>query len=72
MASLEVLLRGRTSFVIAHRLSTIRSASRIVVLAEGGIAEIGTYRELVERGGLFARMHNTQFGLVEDGRKSVG
>lgn len=72
MAALEVLLRGRTSFVIAHRLSTIRSASRIVVLADGGIAEIGTYRELVERGGLFARMHNTQFGLVEDERKSVG
>jgi ATP-binding cassette subfamily B protein/subfamily B ATP-binding cassette protein MsbA len=72
MASLEVLLRGRTSFVIAHRLSTIRSASRIVVLQDGGIAEIGSYRELVERGGLFARMHNTQFGLLEDGRKSVG
>jgi len=72
MASLEVLLRGRTSFVIAHRLSTIRTASRIVVLRDGGIAEIGTYRELVERGGHFARMHNTQFGLVDDGRKSVG
>ena len=72
MTSLDLLLRGRTSFVIAHRLSTIRSASRIVVLRDGGIAEIGSYQELVDRGGHFARMHNTQFGLVDDGRKSVG
>ena len=43
MRSLDKLLVGRTSFVIAHRLSTIRSASRIVVLRDGGIAEIGAY-----------------------------
>jgi len=72
MQSLTGLLHGRTSFVIAHRLSTIRSASRIIVLRDGGIAEIGNYRELVARDGYFARLHNSQFGLVDDGRESVG
>ena len=72
MQSLEKLLAGRTSFVIAHRLSTIRSASRIVVLRDGGIAEIGTYDELVARGGYFARLHGTQFGLASERRETVG
>jgi ATP-binding cassette subfamily B protein/subfamily B ATP-binding cassette protein MsbA len=61
--SLDRLLRGRTSFVIAHRLSTIREASRILVLRDGGIAEIGTYEELVARRGHFARLHAAQLGL---------
>lgn len=72
MQSLERLVRGRTSFVIAHRLSTIRNASRVVVLRDGGIAEIGTYDELVARGGIFARMHGTQLGLVTERRETVG
>jgi ATP-binding cassette subfamily B protein/subfamily B ATP-binding cassette protein MsbA len=72
MASLERLLRGRTSFVIAHRLSTVRSADRILVLRDGDIAEVGTYDELVARRGYFARLHATQFGLEEAGRESVG
>ncbi|MEW6268672.1 MAG: ABC transporter ATP-binding protein [Thermodesulfobacteriota bacterium] len=72
MRSLDRLLAGRTSFVIAHRLSTIRSASRILVLRDGGIAEVGTYDELVARRGYFARLHATQFGLEEAGRESVG
>lgn len=72
MRSLEKLLAGRTSFVIAHRLSTIRSASRIVVLRDGGIAEVGSYDELVARGGYFARLHDTQFGLADDRRETVG
>jgi ATP-binding cassette subfamily B protein len=71
MGSLTRLLHGRTSFVIAHRLSTIRRADRIVVLSEGGIAEMGTYDELVAQNGYFARLHNTQFGLVDDRRESV-
>lgn len=72
MRSLDELLGGRTSFVIAHRLSTIRSASRIVVLRDGGIAEVGTYDELVARGGYFARLHGTQFGLTGERRETVG
>ena len=72
MQSLERLLHGRTSFVIAHRLSTIRSATRVVVLRDGGVAEIGTYDELVARGGIFARMHGTQFGLGPERRETVG
>jgi ATP-binding cassette subfamily B protein/subfamily B ATP-binding cassette protein MsbA len=72
MDSLTHLLHGRTAFVIAHRLSTIRNASRIVVLREGGIVEMGSYDELVALDGYFARLHNTQFGLVDDGRESVG
>ncbi|MBM4243964.1 MAG: ABC transporter ATP-binding protein [Deltaproteobacteria bacterium] len=71
MRSLDELLVGRTSFVIAHRLSTIRSASRVVVLRDGGIAEIGTYDELVATGGYFARLHTTQFGLADDRRETV-
>ena len=62
MASLEQLMRGRTSFVIAHRLSTVRRASRILVLRDGGVAEIGAFDELMERRGLFAHLHETQFG----------
>ena len=51
-----MLLKGRTSFVIAHRLSTVAGADRIYVVKDGQIAESGSSRELMERGGLFARM----------------
>ena len=59
--ALEVLLRGRTSFVIAHRLSTIRDADRIVVMNEGEIAEIGSHDELIERGGVYADLYRMTF-----------
>ncbi len=55
-AALEAAIRGRTTLVIAHRLSTVRRADRIVVLEEGGVAEIGTWDELVARGGAFAEL----------------
>ncbi|HET7730056.1 MAG TPA: ATP-binding cassette domain-containing protein, partial [Usitatibacter sp.] len=60
-AALEELMRGRTTIVVAHRLSTIESADRIVVLAQGRIVEIGTHRELLERGGMYAGLHRLQF-----------
>ncbi len=58
--SLASLSHGRTTLVIAHRLATIRNADRIVVVAEGGIAESGTHAELVARGGLYADLHAAQ------------
>ena len=59
--ALDKLMRGRTSIVIAHRLSTIEHASRIVVLEGGRVAEQGTHAELLERSGLYARLHALQF-----------
>jgi ATP-binding cassette subfamily B protein len=61
-ASLTELARGRTTLVIAHRLATIRDADRIVVVADGGIAEQGTHAMLLARGGLYRGLHAAQFG----------
>jgi len=54
------LVKGRTTFAIAHRLSTLRRADRLVVLDAGGIAEVGTHQELMEKKGHFYRMVETQ------------
>jgi ATP-binding cassette subfamily B protein len=54
--ALEQLSEGRTTIAIAHRLSTVRDADQIVVLDQGRVAEIGTYDELIVRGGRFAEL----------------
>ncbi len=59
----DTLSQGRTTLIIAHRLSTIRSASRIVSVADGVIAECGTHEELLEKGGIYAELYRTQQGL---------
>lgn len=55
------LMRDRTSFIIAHRLSTIRDADWILVMNEGDIVEQGKHEELLNRGGFYAEMYNSQF-----------
>lgn len=62
--ALERLLRGRTALVIAHRLSTIRSADLICVVQGGAIVEQGRHDELLARGGLYATLHQSQFGAA--------
>jgi ATP-binding cassette, subfamily B, bacterial len=59
--SLAELAENRTTLIIAHRLATIRDADRVLVVTKEGIAEDGSYSELVEADGLFARLHNIQF-----------
>ena len=59
--ALSELAKNRTTLIIAHRLATIRNANRIVVVTEEGIAEQGTHDELIEKGGLFANLHQVQF-----------
>ncbi len=59
--AMDNLMRGRTSFVIAHRLSTIRDADLILVLDHGDIVEQGTHEQLLELGGAYAKLYNSQF-----------
>ncbi len=63
-AALEVLMRGRTVLMIAHRLSTVKKADLICVLDQGRIVESGRHEELVAKGGLYTRLHRTQFGIA--------
>jgi ATP-binding cassette subfamily B protein len=59
--AMDNLMEGRTSFIIAHRLSTIRNADWILVMDEGDIVEQGKHEELLERGGFYAELYNSQF-----------
>ena len=58
--ALANLMRGRTVIVIAHRLSTIRRADRIVVIEQGQITEVGTHSDLMEKRGMYQRLHDLQ------------
>jgi ATP-binding cassette subfamily B protein len=58
---MEVLMKGRTSFIVAHRLSTIRRADRIVVIDNGRIVEIGSHTELLKLRGHYYRLYTQQF-----------
>ena len=63
--ALEEVMKGRTTFVIAHRLATIRNADRILVFEQGQVEEMGTFDELVAKGGRFAALARAQY-LVGD------
>ena len=65
-SALEDMMKGRTSIVIAHRLSTILKADRILVVKDGIIAEQGTHEELLELGGTYRDLFETQFRQAMD------
>ena len=60
-SAMDNLMKGRTSFVIAHRLSTIKNADIILVMKDGDIIEQGSHEELLEQGGFYADLYNSQF-----------
>ncbi len=59
--AMDKLMHGRTSFVIAHRLSTIKNSDLILVMKDGDIIESGNHEELLEKGGFYAELYNSQF-----------
>ncbi len=63
--TMDELMRDRTAFVIAHRLSTIENADVILVVDSGHIVESGTHRELIELGGLYSRIHASQYSVLK-------
>lgn len=62
--AMDELTKGRTSFVIAHRLSTIKNADLILVMNEGDVIEKGTHDELMQKGGFYSTLYNSQFAVV--------
>ena len=63
VSSLQALMKGRTTLIVAHRLTTIRQVSKIIVLDDGRVAEMGSHDQLVERGGYYARFTGGQVAL---------
>ena len=59
--AMDKLMENRTSFVIAHRLSTIKNSDLILVLKDGDVIESGTHEELLDKGGFYADLYNSQF-----------
>lgn len=59
--AMDELTQNRTSFVIAHRLSTIKNANLILVMKDGDVIESGTHDELMEKGGFYSELYNSQF-----------
>ena len=59
--AMDILTRGRTSFIIAHRLSTIKNADLILVMKDGDVIESGNHVELMAKGGFYAELYNSQF-----------
>ena len=59
--AMDNLMKGRTSFVIAHRLSTIKDADVILVMKDGNIIEQGSHEELLEKGGFYKNLYESQF-----------
>jgi ATP-binding cassette subfamily B protein len=58
---MDNLMKGRTSFIIAHRLSTIKNADIILVMDNGNIVEAGNHNELLQKGGKYSEIYNSQF-----------
>ncbi len=61
--AMDEIVKGRTSFVIAHRLSTIKNADIIFVLNNGDVVESGTHKQLMDKGGFYADLYNSQFNV---------
>lgn len=61
--AMDVLTKGKTSFIIAHRLSTIKNADLIIVMKDGEILEKGKHDELLKQNGFYAELYNSQFKL---------
>jgi len=59
--AMDTLMKGRTSFIIAHRLSTIKNADIILVMDKGTIVETGSHNELLQKGGMYSDIYNSQF-----------
>ncbi len=60
----DTMMKGRTSFIVAHRLSTIREADVILVMKDGHIVEQGNHQSLLEKGGFYATLYNSQFAQM--------